>query len=572
VIDCALSIQGVGVAQQFIFQMSGLKKHLRDGSELLKGIWLSFYPGAKIGVIGANGAGKSTLLKIMAGLDDDFQGTTWRDPNATVGFLQQEPHLEPHLTVRENIELAVKATRDLLDRYEAVNAKFADELTDQQMDDLLAEQATLQDKIDASNAWELDRVIDIAMDALRCPPGDSRVEHLSGGERRRVALCRLLMQKPDMLLLDEPTNHLDAESVAWLERHLSEYAGTVVFVTHDRYFLDNVSKWILELEGGKGVPWEGNYSSWLDQKRKRLGEEEKQASERQKELERELAWVRMGQKARQTKSKARYERYEELAEQVQSDQARQKKTEIGIPPGPRLGDLVVNFENVRKAYGNQLLIENFSAKIPRGAIVGIIGPNGAGKTTMFRMITGEEKPDSGKVIVGETVKLSTVGQFRDDIDANKSVYDNIAHGNDLLKVGPREINARAYVSAFGFRGARQQQKAGTLSGGERGRLHLAMLLQSGGNVLLLDEPSNDLDVATLRALEDAIEDFPGCILVISHDRWFLDRVATHILAFEGNSQLVWYEGNYQDYERDRKKRLGADADQPHRLKYKPLTR
>jgi sulfate-transporting ATPase len=560
------------MAQQFIFQMQGLKKHLRDGTEILKGIWLSFYPGAKIGVIGANGAGKSTLLKIMAGLDDDFQGDTWRDPNATVGFLPQEPHLEPHLNVRENIELAVKPIRDLLNRYEKVNERFAEELTDQQMDDLLAEQASLQDKIDATNAWELDRVIDIAMDALRCPPGDASVEHLSGGERRRVALCRLLMQKPDMLLLDEPTNHLDAESVAWLERHLSEYHGTVVFVTHDRYFLDNVSKWILELENGKGVPWEGNYSSWLDQKRKRLGEEEKQASERQKELERELAWVRMGQKARQTKSKARYERYEELAAQVQSDQARQKKTEIGIPPGPRLGDLVVKFENVRKGYGDHLLIENLSLQIPRGAIVGIVGPNGAGKTTLFRMIAGEEKPDGGKVTVGDTVKLSTVGQFRDDIDGNKSVYDNISRGHDLLKVGPREINARAYASAFGFRGPRQQQKAGTLSGGERGRLHLAMLLQRGGNVLLLDEPSNDLDVATLRALEDAIEDFPGCIMVISHDRWFLDRIATHILAFEGNSQVVWYEGNYQDYERDRKRRLGADADQPHRLKYKPLTR
>ena len=559
------------MAQQFIYQMRGLQKHTRDGTEILKGIWLSFYPGAKIGVIGANGAGKSTLLKIMAGLDQDFQGDTWIDPNATIGFLEQEPHLDPNLTVRGNIELALKPLRDLLTRYEEVNAKFAEELSDDEMDKVMAEQASLQDKIDASNAWEIDRMVEIAMDALRTPPGDSAVEHLSGGERRRVALCRLLMGKPDLLLLDEPTNHLDAESVAWLERHLAEYQGTVVFVTHDRYFLDNVAKWILELEGGKGVPWEGNYSSWLEQKQKRLAEEEKAQSERQKELGRELAWVRMGQKARQTKSKARYQRYEELAAQVQTEQARTKRTEIGIPPGPRLGDLVIRCEHVTKGYSDNVLLDDLSFEIPRGAIVGIIGPNGAGKTTLFKMLSGEDTPDGGIITVGDTVKLSSVGQFRSEIKDDKSVWDNISGGHDLLKVGPREINSRAYVSAFGFRGTRQQQKAGTLSGGERGRLHLAMLLQAGGNVLLLDEPSNDLDVATLRTLEEAIEEFPGCVLVISHDRWFLDRVATHILAFEGDSKVVWFEGNYQDYERDRKRRLGADADQPHRIKYRHLT-
>jgi sulfate-transporting ATPase len=558
------------MAQQFIYQMRGLKKFTRDGTEILKGVWLSFYPGAKIGVIGANGAGKSTLLRIMAGRDDDFQGDCWRDPNASVGFLEQEPQLDTSLTVRGNIELAVQPLRDLLNRYEEVSNALGDENAD--FDALLAEQAELQDKIDASNAWEIDRIVEIAMDALRTPPGEASVEHLSGGERRRVALCRLLMSKPDLLLLDEPTNHLDAESVAWLERHLAEYHGTVVFVTHDRYFLDNVAKWILELEGGKGVPWEGNYSSWLEQKQKRMAEEEKHASERQKELARELDWVRMGQKARQTKSKARYQRYEELAEQVASDQVRQKKTEIAIPPGPRLGELVARFEHVRKAYGDKLLIDDLTFDLPRGGIVGIIGPNGAGKTTLFRMLSSEDQPDGGTIRVGETVKLSYVGQHREDIRGEATVYDNISQGHDLLKVGPREINARAYASAFGFRGSKQQQKAGTLSGGERGRLHLAMLLQSGGNVLLLDEPSNDLDVATLRALEDAIEDFPGCILVISHDRWFLDRIATHILAFEGDSQVVWFEGNYQDYEKDRKRRLGADADQPHRIKYKPLSR
>ena len=560
------------MAQQFIYQMKGLKKHTPDGNEILKGIWLSFYPGAKIGVIGANGAGKSTLLKIMAGIDQDFQGDCWRDPHATVGYLQQEPQLDHSLDVKGNIELAVKPIRDLLNRYEAISERFNDPLTDDEMDKVLAEQAELQDKIDACNAWELDRTLDIAMDALRCPPANAKIDVLSGGERRRVALCRLLLQKPDLLLLDEPTNHLDAESVAWLERHLSEYPGTVVFVTHDRYFLDNVSKWILELDGGKGVPWEGNYSSWLDQKQKRLFDEEKQRSEMHKELARELEWVRMGQKARQSKSKARYQRYEELAERVQGDSVANKRTEIGIPPGPRLGDLVFRFEHLRKSYEDRLLMDDLSFEIPRGAIVGIVGPNGAGKTTLFRLISGQEQPDSGTITTGSTVKLSHVDQFRDDIKDQKSVYDNISGGHDVLKVGPREINARAYSSAFGFRGQRQQQKAGTLSGGERGRLHLAMLLQSGGNVLLLDEPSNDLDVATLRLLEDAIEDFPGCALVISHDRWFLDRIATHIIAFEGDSQVVWFEGNYQDYERDRKRRLGTDADQPHRIKYKPLVR
>ena len=559
------------MAQQFIYQMKGLKKHTRDGTEILKGIWLSFYPGAKIGFIGPNGAGKSTLLKIMAGLDDDFQGECWRDPKATVGYLEQEPKLDPTLDVRGNIELAVKPIRDLLTKYEEVSARFAEELTDDEMNKVIEEQARLQDRIDATDAWNLDRVVDIAMDALRCPPGEAKIDKLSGGEKRRVALCKLLLDKPDLLLLDEPTNHLDAESVAWLQRHLAEYHGTVVFVTHDRYFLDEVSKWILELEGGKGVPWEGNYSSWLEQKQKRLAEEDKNRSEMHKELERELAWVRMGQKARVTKNKARYERYEDLAARAEGDDTRAKKTEIGIPPGPRLGDLVVRFDHIKKSFNDNELMSDLSFDIPRGSIIGIVGANGAGKTTLFKLITGEEKPDSGTVTVGSTVKLSYVDQHRDDIKDDKSVYDNVAKGHDLLKVGPREINARAYCSAFGFRGTRQQQKAGTLSGGERGRLHLAMLLQSGGNVLLLDEPSNDLDVATLRLLEDAIEDFPGVVMVISHDRWFLDRVATHTLAFEGEGKIVWYEGGWGDYEKDRKRRLGADADQPHRMKYKKLT-
>jgi ATP-binding cassette ChvD family protein len=558
------------MAQQFIYQMRGLKKHAPDGTEILRGIWLSFYPGAKIGVIGANGAGKSTLLQIMAGEDHDYQGDAWRDPSATVGFLAQEPRLDETRDVRGNIELAVADLRGLLVKFEEVSARLGEELSDEEMDEVLAEQQRLQDRIDATNAWELDRMIDIAMDALRTPPGDSAVQHLSGGERRRVALCRLLMAKPDLLLLDEPTNHLDAESVAWLQRHLAEYAGTVIFVTHDRYFLDEVAKWILELDNGQGVPWEGNYSSWLDQKEKRLAEQEKQESARRKELQRELEWVRMGVKARQAKSKARYERYEELAERVQSESAKRRKTEIALPPGPRLGELVVRFHKVRKRYGDVVLFDDLSFDVPRGAILGIVGPNGAGKTTLFRLITGEEKPDAGTIRVGDTVKLSYVGQFREEIRDDQSIWQNVSKGHDILEVGPREINSRAYASLFGFRGTRQQQKAGTLSGGERGRLHLAMLLQSGGNVLLLDEPSNDLDVTTLRALEDAIEDFPGCALVISHDRWFLDRIATHVLAFEDDGNVVFVQGGWQDYERDRKRRLGTDADQPHRIRYKRL--
>ncbi len=558
--------------QKFIYHMKNLSKTWPDGTEVLKGIYLSFYFGAKIGIVGPNGAGKSTLLRIMAGLDDEYEGESWIEPTCTVGYLHQEPELDASLDVRGNIELGVKRLRDLLDEYEAVTARFADELTDDEMDKVIQRQGELQDEIDATNAWELDRTLDIAMDALRVPPGDADVTLLSGGERRRIALCQLLLQKPDLLLLDEPTNHLDAESVAWLERHLAEYHGTVIIVTHDRYFLDNVTKWILELEGGKGVPFEGNYSSWLEQKRNRLAEKEKTASALQKELDRELEWVRMGQKARQAKSKSRLKRYEDmLLEQQTADTGRTKRT-ILIPPGPRLGNLVVQAEKLQKGYEDRLLIEDLTFDLPRNGIVGVIGPNGAGKTTLFRMITGAEEPDGGTLRVGETVKIAHVGQFRDGLDPEKSVWQNISGGHDVLKVGNREINSRAYVSEFGFPGAKQQQKIATLSGGERNRVHLAMLLQTGGNLLLLDEPSNDLDVATLRAVEDALEDFAGCAMVISHDRWFLDRLATHILAFEGNSQVVWFEGNYEEYERDRKRRLGAEADQPHRIRYKSLTR
>jgi sulfate-transporting ATPase len=556
---------------KFIYQMQGLKKTFADGTEVLKGIWLSFYFGAKIGVVGQNGSGKSTLLKIMAGLDQDFDGEVWRDPSIKVGYLEQEPQLDPKKTVKQNIEEGLSELRALLDEYEAVTAKFAEELSDEEMDKVMTRQGELQDKIDALDAWNIDRTIEIAMDALRVPPGDSDVTTLSGGERRRVALCRLLLAKPGLLLLDEPTNHLDAESVAWLERHLAEYAGTVIIVTHDRYFLDNVTKWILELENGKGIPYEGNYSGWLEQKKKRLEETEKAESARQKVLARELEWVRMGQRARVAKNLARLKRYDELlVESESADESR--RTNIGIPPGPRLGELVVRFENVKKGFGDRLLIDNLSFDLPRAGIVGVIGPNGAGKTTLFKMITGAEGPDSGVVRVGETVKVAHVDQAREELDGAQSVWMNISGGNDRLKAGGKEINSRAYVSAFGFRGSKQQQAVGTLSGGERGRVHLAKLLQSGGNLILLDEPTNDLDTETLRELEDALEQFPGCAVVISHDRWFLDRVATHILAFEGNSEVVWYEGNYADYEQDKKKRLGADALVPKRLKYRPLTR
>lgn len=557
------------MAPQFIYFMKDLRKAWPGGKEVLKGIWLSFYYGAKIGVLGNNGAGKSTLLKIMAGLDKDFSGESWLQPGMKVGYLHQDPKLDDDKTVLQNIEPAVASTRALLSRYEEIGNRLGEDITDDEMNALLEEQATLQDKIDAVNAWELDRQLEVAMDALRVPPGDTPVKNLSGGERRRVALCRLLLERPDLLLLDEPTNHLDAESVAWLERTLQEYTGTVVAVTHDRYFLDNVAGWILELDQGKGIPWEGNYSSWLEQKQKRLVLEEKTSSARQKTLERELEWIRMAPRARQAKSKARIAAYEALL--TDEPEERRNKAELMIPPGPRLGDIVVRGEKVRKAFGDRLLFDDLSFDLPRGGIVGIIGPNGAGKTTLFKMMTGQEQPDGGVLKIGETVKFSHVDQMR-EIDPSKTVYDVISNGKDVLKVGSREINMRAWCGAFGFRGTDQQQKAGTLSGGERNRLYMARMIQSGGNVILLDEPTNDLDVDTLRALEDALLGFGGCAVVISHDRWFLDRVATHILAFEGESRVVWFEGNYQDYEKDRRRRLGAAADQPHRIKYRPLAR
>jgi len=555
------------MAHEFIYVMKNLRKAWPGGKEVLKGIWLSFYPGAKIGVLGNNGAGKSTLLRIMAGVDDNYSGESWAQKGVRVGYLPQEPKLDEDKTVLENIELAVASTRALLNRYEAVGNAMGEE--DADFDALLAEQAELQDKIDAAGAWDLDREVEIAMDALRVPPGDAQVKVLSGGERRRVALCRLLLEKPDMLLLDEPTNHLDAESVAWLERWLHDYPGTVVAITHDRYFLDNVAGWILELDQGKGIPWEGNYSSWLDQKTKRLKQEEKTASARQKTLDMELEWIRMSPRARQAKSKARIANYERMLDEGPED--RQQKNEIVIPPGPRLGDVVIKAEHLRKVYGDRILFDEVEFNLPRGGIVGVIGPNGAGKTTLFRMITAQEQPDGGELKIGETVKLSYVDQVR-NFDPEKTVYDIISGGRDLIKVGNREINARAYCGAFNFKGTDQSQKVGTLSGGERNRLQLATMLQSGGNVLLLDEPTNDLDVDTLRSLEDALLSFSGCAVVTSHDRWFLDRIATHILAFEGNSHVEWFEGNYEDYEKDKKRRLGIEADQPRRIKYKPLMR
>ncbi|MBX2797847.1 MAG: energy-dependent translational throttle protein EttA [Myxococcales bacterium] len=559
------------MARQYIYQMQNLQKVLGNGTEVLRGISLSFYPGAKIGVIGPNGAGKSTLLKVMAGIDTDVMGRTWIDPDATVGYLPQEPELDPTKTVRQNIEEGVAEVRGLLDKYEAVTARFDEELTDDEMNKVIDEQAALQDKIDAINAWEVDRTVDIAMDALRVPPGDGPVDTLSGGEKRRVALARLLLSKPDLLLLDEPTNHLDAESVAWLERFLVDYHATVVVVTHDRYFLDNVTGWILEMDAGKGIPWEGNYSSWLDQKQRKL-EEGKRNLDRQRALARELEWIALGQGKRSARNKARLARYEELLAGIdEASSGNTTTTEIAIPPGPRLGDIVVRAEGVRKAYGDKLLVGEMTFDLPRGGIVGVIGPNGAGKTTLFRMIVGQEQPDAGTLQVGETVQPAYVDQSRDDLDDAQTVWENISGGHDVIKLGNKEMNSRAYCSLFGFRGTRQQQKVGTLSGGERNRVHLARLLQSGGNLLLLDEPSNDLDVGTLRALEEALERFAGCAVVISHDRWFLDRIATHILAFEGNSQTVWFEGNYEDYERDRRQRLGRDADQPTRIKYRPLT-
>ncbi len=555
---------------QFIYHMYRLSKIVPPKREILKGISLSFYPGAKIGVVGPNGSGKSSLLKVMAGVDTDFLGEAWAAKGTRIGYLPQEPRLDESLDVKGNVELAVKETRDLLRRFDEVNLKFGEVGSDEEMNALLEEQAKLQDRIDHTGAWELDRHIEIAMDALRLPPGDADVTTLSGGERRRVALCRVLLEQPDMLLLDEPTNHLDAESVAWLEHHLAAFPGTIVAITHDRYFLDNVAEWILELDRGEGIPWKGNYSSWLEQKRERLRIEEKQESSRQKTLERELDWIRMSPRARQAKGKARLSAYEEL---VAADEREQLRTaEILIPKGARLGDTVIRAKGLTKGYGDNLLMEKLSFDVPPGAIVGIIGGNGAGKTTLFRMIVGEEKPDAGTLEIGQTVQLSYVDQSRDALDPDKTVFDEITGGVDVLYFGRAEVNPRAYLSWFNFRGADQQKKVGVMSGGERNRLHLAKLLKSGGNVMLLDEPTNDLDVDTLRALENAILDYAGCVLVISHDRWFLDRVATHILAFEDESQVVWFEGNYHEYEEDRHRRLGAEADQPHRVKYRKLVR
>jgi sulfate-transporting ATPase len=558
------------MAHQYIYVMKDLKKIVPPKREILKGIWLSFFPGAKIGVIGGNGAGKSTLLRIMAGVDRDFLGEAWPADGVRVGFLPQEPQLDPAKDVRGNVEDGVAEVRSLLTRFDEINAKLGEPLDDDEMEKVLAEQGRVQDAIEAAQGWDLDRTVEIAMDALRCPPGDAEVGTLSGGEVRRVALCRLLLQKPDLLLLDEPTNHLDADSVAWLERFLKDYPGTVVAITHDRYFLDNVAGWILELDRGAGIPWEGNYSSWLDQKKQRLAVEEKQESARQRTLGRELEWVRMSPRARQAKSKSRLAAYEELLAEGGRD--REGQAEIVIPAGPRLGDVVVQAEHLVKGYGDRLLIEDLSFSLPRGGIVGVIGPNGAGKTTLFRMITGQEKPDRGTLQVGESVRLAYVDQSRDALDPAKNVWQEISGGAEQLQFGTRQVASRAYVASFNFKGADQQKKVGDLSGGERNRVHLATVLKSGGNLLLLDEPTNDLDVDTLRALEDALLSFAGCAVVITHDRWFLNRVATHMLAFEGDSRVLWFEGNYEDYEADRRKRLGAAADTPHRIRYKPLTR
>jgi len=553
---------------QYIFTMQNLRKVVPPSREILKGIYLSFYPGDKIGVLGSNGAGKSSLLKIMAGVDQDFLGDARPADGIRIGYLPQEPSLDPSLDVRGNVERAVAPIRGLLTQFEEISMKFAEPMSDEEMNALLEKQGDLQTTIDALGAWELDRKLDIAMDALRLPPGDAEVTNLSGGEKRRVALCRVLLEQPDMLLLDEPTNHLDAESVAWLERHLAEFPGTVVAITHDRYFLDNVAGWILELDRGAGIPWEGNYSSWLNQKKKRLEQEEKAASARQRTLERELEWINLSPKARQAKGKARINAYESLLAEGQQEQ--EGSAEILIPVPPRLGDEVVVAKDLRKGFGDRLLFENLNFALPRGGIVGIIGPNGAGKTTLFRMIMGAEQPDGGELVVGSTVQPSYVDQSREALDPDKTVYEEISGGQDILDFGKRQVNARAYCAGFNFKGADQQKKVGVLSGGERNRLHLAKLLKSGGNLLLLDEPTNDLDVDTLRALEDALLRFAGCAVVISHDRWFLDRVATHILAFEGESEVVWYEGNYQDYAADYKRRKGVAVDQPHRIRYKKL--
>jgi ATP-binding cassette ChvD family protein len=553
---------------EFIYTLRDLRKVVGTDRVLLDGITLSFLHGAKIGVVGPNGTGKSSLLRIFAGEDKDFLGEARPAPGVRIGYLAQEPQLDPSKDVLGNVEEGVAEVRDLLRRFEEVSARFGEPLDDDEMNALVEEQGKLQDRIDAAGGWELERTLEIAMDALRCPPGDAKVETLSGGERRRVALCALLLSKPDLLLLDEPTNHLDAESVAWLERFLKEYAGTVIAVTHDRYFLDNVAEWILELDRGGYYPFQGNYSSWLEQKRARIETDEKKSSARRRTLDRELEWVRMSPRARQAKSKARLRAYEEL--RAEEEARLPESVEISIPPGPRLGDVVVEADHVEKGYDEQLLIDDLSFKLPPGGIVGVIGPNGAGKTTLFKMIVGEEKPDAGTIRLGETVQLAYVDQNRDALDPKKSVWQEISGGEDVLQVGKREVPSRAYVSAFGFKGGEQQKLMGSLSGGERNRVHLAKLLKSGGNVLLLDEPTNDLDVDTLRALEEALLGFSGCVVVISHDRWFLDRIATHILAFEGDSHAEWFEGNFEDYEADRKRRLGADADQPHRIKYKKI--
>jgi energy-dependent translational throttle protein EttA len=558
------------MAGEYAFMMKDLRKVVPPKREILRGIYLSFFHGAKIGVLGANGAGKSTLLRIMAGADDDFLGEARPADGLRIGHLSQEPQLDRGKDVRGNVEDGVAQTRALLTRFEEVSLKFGEDLTPDAMEKLLEEQAQLQDKIDAANAWDLDRTVELAMDALRVPPGDADVTKISGGERRRVALCRLLLSKPDMLLFDEPTNHLDAESVAWLERFLQDYPGTVVAITHDRYFLDNVAKWILELDRGYGIPWEGNYSSWLEQKQARLAGEEKQASARRRTIERELEWVRASPTARHAKSTARLSAYERLLAEEQN--VKLDTVEIHIPAGPRLGDVVVEAEALTKGYGERLLIEKLSFSLPPGGIVGVIGPNGAGKTTLFRMIAGEDQPDGGALRVGETVQLAYVDQSRAGLDPSATVWKEISGGHETLALGKREVNSRQYVSWFGFKGGDQQKQVSGLSGGERNRLHLAKLLRSGGNVIMLDEPTNDLDVDTLRALEEALLDFAGCAVVISHDRWFLDRIATHILAFESESQVVWFTGSYEEYEANRRTRLGADADQPHRIKYKPLVR
>jgi energy-dependent translational throttle protein EttA len=555
---------------QFIYTMKGLGKVHQPDNRVLDDIWLSFYFGAKIGVLGLNGAGKSSLLRIMAGEDHEFLGEAFQADGSSVGFLPQEPRLDPSKSVLGNVEEGVASIKALMTRYDEVNDKLGQDLSPDEMEKVLEEQSRIQDKIDASNAWDIDSRLELAMDALRLPPPDADVTTLSGGERRRVALCRLLLQSPDLLLLDEPTNHLDAESVAWLERFLKDYAGTVVAVTHDRYFLDNVAGWILELDRGRGIPWEGNYSSWLDQKQQRLALEEKQETRRQQTLSRELEWIRMSPRARQAKGKARLNAYEELLRQDTTQKV--ETAEIYIAPGPRLGDTVVEARHLKKGYGDNLLIEDLTFTLPRGGIVGVIGPNGAGKTTLFRMITGQERPDEGTLTIGETVKIGYVDQSREALSPDKSVWEEISGSHDEIELGKRKVASRAYVSWFNFKGAAQQRKVGMLSGGERNRVHLAKLLRRGSNLLLLDEPTNDLDVDTLRALEDALLNFAGCAVVISHDRWFLDRIATHILAFEGDSQVVWFQGNYQDYEADRKRRLGAAADQPHRIKYRKLTR